>query len=133
MSREMQVPGHPLPDEENRRESVERTFATSLANLDKAHALGLMLIERTDSFVTTPKRSETSGGIVMGLYWKALKTVRAIRLVASADLQEDGLVLCRTLLETMVAILYVLERNAPHRADEFVASMIMRTIWTREE
>lgn len=129
----MKVTGHPQPDEENVRESVEKTFATSLAQLDKAHALGLKLIQLTSSFVTTRRRSEKSGAVVVGLYWKALKTVRAIRLVASADLQEDGLVLCRTLLETTVAILYVLERNAPHRADEFFASMIMRTIWTMED
>jgi hypothetical protein len=117
----MTVTGFALPGEESARESVERTFAKSLAQVDACLALGVKLLQRTSSFVVTRKRTEKVGLVVMGLYMKALKTVRAIRIVASPDLVEDGFVLCRSLLETTVAILYVLQKDSPRRADEYIA------------
>jgi hypothetical protein len=122
-----------LPGEEESRATMERTFSTSLARLDDTLKLGVKLLEKTGEFITTRRRSERSGLVVMGLYMKALKTVRAIRLATTRDLQEDGLVLCRTLLETTVAILYVLQKRTPHRAIEYLAAMLMRKKWTMED
>jgi hypothetical protein len=124
--------GFALPGEESARESVERTFAKRLAEGDACLALGVKLLQRTSSFVVTRKRTEKVGLVVMGLYMKALKTVRAIRIVASPDLVEDGFVLCRSLLETTVAILYVLQKDSPRRADEYIAHTLMRTKWAME-
>jgi hypothetical protein len=42
-------------------------------------------------------------------------------------LTEDGLVLCRTLLETAVAILYILQKDTPRRTDEYLAHVLVRT------
>lgn len=122
-----------LGDEEKTRETLERTFSTSLSGVDECLKLGVMLLEKTRAFVITEKRSERSGIVVMGLYMKALKTVRAIRLASSRDLQEDAAVLCRTLLETTVAIMYVLQRKTPRRANEYIAAMLMRKKRTMED
>lgn len=128
----MRVTGFTLPGEESARESVERAFAGDLAEIDSCLALGVKLVQRTDSFVVTRQRTEKVGLVVLGLYMKALKTVRAIRLVSGPDLVEDGCVLCRVLLETTVAILYVLQRDSPRRADEYIAHTLMRTGWAME-
>jgi hypothetical protein len=123
------VTGTFLPWEEDARQSVERTFARELAPLDQTLKLAIKLPERNASVDVTPSRTKSRNSvfIVMALYCKAIKTTRAIRLAASPALAEDGLVLCRTLLETAVAILYILQRNTPRRADEYLAHVLMRT------
>lgn len=128
----MKVTGFAIPGEDSARESVEKTFAKNLAQVDACLALGVKLLQGTNSFVVTRKRTEKVGLVVMGLNMKALKTVRAIRLVASPDLVEDGFVLCRALLETTVAILYVLQKDSPRRADAYIAHTLMRTKWAME-
>jgi hypothetical protein len=123
------VTGKSLPGEEGAREAIERTFARELARLDATFALAVKLLEANDSIVIGPSGMGTikSALVVLGLYGKAVKTVRGIRQLASAALVEDGLVLCRALLETTVAILYLLQRNTPRRADEYLAHILMRT------
>ncbi len=128
MAKDIKVTGQLLPWEEDARDSVERNFARRLARLDATLKLAIKLLERSDSVDVTPSRTKSRDSVlvVMGLYAKAVKTTRAIRIVASASLVEDGFVLCRTLLETAVAVLYILQKHTPRRADEYLAHVLKR-------
>jgi hypothetical protein len=123
------APGIPLPGEGNARESVERTFARELARLDATLALSIKLLERNDAvFIRRGRRiSPKTVPLVGGLFGKAIKTTRAIRLCVSPALAEDCFVLCRTMLETAVAILYILQKHTPLRTEEYLAHVLKRT------
>lgn len=90
--------GTPLPDEDINRNNANALFGPSFPRLDAAIELSVQLVQRAGGCRESAWRPRKTGLIVMGLYAKAIKTARAIRLVASAGLLEDGFVLCRTLL-----------------------------------
>jgi len=125
----MPTAGVVLPGEGDARESVERRFARELARLDATLELAIKVLERNDSvFIRRGRRiSPKSVPLVLGLFGKAVKTTRAIRICVSPALGEDCLVLCRTLLETAVAILYLLQKHTPLRTEEYLAHVLKRT------
>jgi hypothetical protein len=117
-----------MPGEDEARASVECVLAAEFARLDSAIALAIRLLVANKSIDVGPSRmSRKSAGVVLGLFAKAIKTARGIRMLASASLAEDGMVLCRTLLETTVAILYITQRSTLRRTDEYLAHILMRT------
>jgi hypothetical protein len=123
---DVKFPGHALQDEGVVSLNVERHFARQLAALDAMTALALKLVNANES-ATVPRALGKTPMVVIPLYGKLLKTIRAIRVAASLSLVEDAEVLCRTLAETAVAIRYILQKKSAHRADEYLAHTLMRT------
>lgn len=135
MRNELKFPGYALQDETIVSNAMERHFARQLGELDKMTAVALKLLKASDAIVIPLALGKTPM-IVLALYSKLLKTVRAIRVVGALSLVEDAQVLCRTLAETAVAIRYILQKKSALRADEYVAHKIMRTkhlmnIWSK--
>jgi hypothetical protein len=122
----LKFPGQAAQDEEVVSQRVETHFARQLNKLDTTTALALKLLQKNDS-MTVPRALGKAPILVIQLFAKLLKTVRAIRVVASLSLVEDGQVLCRTLAETAVAIRYLLQKKSSHRAEEYLAHTLMRT------
>lgn len=125
--------GPQLPHEAENFRDVSNRLGPSFQRLDRSIALGIDLIGRAGTALATPWRPRLTGAVVLGLYAKSIKTARAVRLAASAGLLEDGLVLCRTLLETHVAISYLVQRKGKRRAQEFVASQIAKIAKVADE
>jgi hypothetical protein len=119
-------PGKALQDEGVVSRSIERHFARQLTALDTMTGVALKLMQANES-MTIPRALGKTHAVVMPLYGKLLKTVRAIRVAASLSLVEDAEVLCRTLAETAVAIRYILQKKSAHRTDEYLAHTLMRT------
>jgi len=114
--------------EEDAQASVERALATELARLDALLVLAMKLLTANATIGVGPSGiTRKTAGVLLGLYAKAIKTARGVRLLASASLAEDGMVLCRTLLETTVAIFHITRRDTTRRVDEYLAHVLMRT------
>jgi len=120
--------GPELPQESYVRERVTLVYKKSLVQLDEALLLGVKLVEASAEINAIPGLPPKTVFIVMGLYSKALKTVRAVRLGVAAGLLEDGNSLCRSLLETCVAIQYLLQQDWATRADEYAAYPILKSL-----
>lgn len=125
--------GTPLPGEDDNRATASALFGPSFTSLDRAIRLSVDLIERAGGARESPWRPRKTGVVVLGLYAKAIKTARSIRLVTSAGFLEDGFVLCRTMLETYVAICYIVQRKGKRRAEEYIASLPCGILKVAEE
>ena len=119
-----------LPLEQTVREQIARALERDLANLDAALALGIKLVDSSGEVNCLPGLPERTAKITMALYAKSIKTVRAIRMVSSIGLLEDGRTLCRSLLETCVAIHYLLQKDWEVRSDEYAAYTILKDLTT---
>lgn len=115
-----------LPGENRARHNVLALFETSVAKLDQAVALSVRIIERAGE-VSYSRWGPKTGPVVLGLYAKSIKTARAVRLTVTAGLVEDAQTLCRSLLETEVAIHYILRGRGDQRAEEFLANTVAQT------
>ncbi len=122
--------GFAVPHEENVRKGVAHLLKTDLANLDAALALGVKIVVAAGEVNGVDGFPLKTAKVAMALYAKALKTVRSIRLVASAGLIEDGNTLCRSLLETCVAVHYLLLEDWQVRTDEYVAYAVLKDLST---
>lgn len=126
MPSDLKFPGRALQDETVVSQNVERHFVRQLAQLDAMTAVALKLLKANEAIVIPVALGKTHM-IVLALYSKLLKTVPAIRVMASLSLVEDAQVLCRTLAETAVAIRYILQKRSAIRAEEYIAHKLMRT------
>ena len=62
------------------------------------------------------------------LFAKALKTVRAVRAAALEGCGQDAMVLNRVLLETALAVTWILQTNTRRRGELFLAHQDQRTL-----
>jgi hypothetical protein len=111
------------------RDDVRRAAASALELLDRVYEL-------VESFVTagpfevTKLRGLRRGPIflVLFLFAKALKTVRAVRAAALEGCGQDAMVLNRVLLETALAVTWILQRNTRRRGELFLAHQDQRVL-----
>jgi hypothetical protein len=117
-----------LPREVAARAVVGRTFRKELRDLDQLFRLALSIVGR--GTITISNRRGLNPPVVrvvLGLYVKGCKTARAIRILAAAGLPEDTFILARSLFETSVAVLFILQRTPRLRAQMYIGHISLRT------
>jgi Family of unknown function (DUF5677) len=120
----MSSPGTPLPNEENDLAVLNQSVGITLKRLDDAIGLSLKLVNRAGGAKYSSWRSAKTGVVVLALYSKSITTARSIRLLASRGFLAEGFTLCRSLLETDIAVHYLLQARGQKRANEYLANVL---------
>lgn len=99
-----------LPDEPRVAAAIAARHAEELAAMSSLHdaVVGMMTVGRWTIGRTTGTKPFTVD-IIMGLLTKACKTFRSIQVLCERGLHEDAEALVRVLLETTVAVLFILQ------------------------
>jgi hypothetical protein len=117
-----------LPREAAGRALVGRTYGADLRQLDNLLSFALALHRSgTINVGKTRGLDQYVVLVVFGLFAKACKTARAVRILAGTGLAEDVLVTARGLFETAVAVLFILQTKSRHRTQMFLANIVIHT------
>jgi hypothetical protein len=118
-----------LPGEADAETAVARRFATLLARADRLLAVALEIISQGGVHVRHTRGIRMIVlRVVFGLYGKACKTYRAIRVTVARGLGEDAFILGRALFETAMAILFILRRDSVRRSRMYLAHLAVNDL-----
>jgi hypothetical protein len=116
-----------LPYEDAVAGQVPREVQDLLERLDAALAFAICLLDKGGITITKTRGLRSSVvNVVLGLFVKACRTLRAIRRLAALGFAEDAFVLARSLFETTVAIAWILQRSSQSRARMYVAHTLLQ-------
>jgi hypothetical protein len=111
-----------LPGEEQARADLARQFRDLFDRADRVHDAAVELITRGQLKIRKPQGfSPAVVALIASLYTKACKTFRAIQLTCEAGLGQDASVLARQLMETAVAVAFILDKDSIRRAGMYAA------------
>jgi hypothetical protein len=119
-----------LPEEEKARIEIERVLRAQLAEMRQTLELALAILPR-DGKIRVTKTRDVDGSVVtlaLALYAKAIKTFRGIEILCEGGLGQDAISLLRVLLETTLAILFVLQRNSRFRSRMYAVHVLSKRL-----
>jgi hypothetical protein len=102
-----------LPDEAVVTTEISTRYATQLKAMNDLHnaVVGMMTVDQWTMPPSAIVKKPFTIDILRGLLTKACKTYRSIQLLCERGLHEDANALVRVLLETTVAVLWILQRR----------------------
>jgi hypothetical protein len=102
-----------LPDEAVVATEISTRYATQLKAMNDLHdaVVGMMTVDAWTMPPSAIVKKPFTIDILRGLLTKACKTYRSIQLLCERGLHEDADALVRVLLETTVAVLWILQRR----------------------
>jgi hypothetical protein len=111
-----------LPHETEVKAEIETTYRTQLEAMTALHE-SVMAMLTAGSWTITKRRGVPwfVAATMIGLLTKAAKTFRAVQILCERGLHDDASALVRVLMETTVAILFILQKSSKRRAIAFHA------------
>ena len=118
-----------LPHEAEAQAAIAAKYRVQIDAMTKLHdtVVGMMTAGKwtvTKTRGVTPLVAQT----MMGLLTKAVKTFRAVQILCERGLYEDASSLTRVLMETTIAIAFILQKNSKQRMVIYHAHGIAQSI-----
>src|SRR5262245_54363772 len=105
-----------LPNETNVERDIAAKYARELEAMTSLHDAVLGMLTTGSWTITRAKgMPRFAAETIVGLLTKACKTFRAIQWLVERGLHDDATALARVLMETTVAILFILQRSSRRR------------------
>jgi HEPN domain-containing protein len=116
-----------LPFESEVAAAVPESTSALLTRIDRLLERALAIVGEGGVTITKTRGVKPLViNVVFGLYAKACKTLRTVRMLGAGGFAEDAFVLARTLFETAVAVRWILQSASLRRSQMYIAHMLLR-------